>query len=152
MTKLVIQIMSFKQQSCHHNKIEHVLPLLCTRTSQIVRWWQDCCLKLMIWITSFVNSYLWNIDIHFGSTFIMLHRQNPLCSAQGLSQKCIIYVRVLRKSKRQQLYSWVMNIDVSKITVDKACNSDHNFKKQSCHHNRIEYVLLLLLIVQGLPR
>ena len=34
------------------------------------------------------------------STFIMLHRQNT----QGLSQKCIIYVRVLRKSKRQQLY------------------------------------------------
>ena len=40
----------------------------------------------------------------FWSTFIMLHRQNTLYSAQGLSQKCIIYVRVLRKSKRQQLY------------------------------------------------
>ena len=49
----------------------------------------------------------------------MLHWQNKLNSAQGLSKKCIIYVRVLRKhfkSKRQQLYLWVMNIDVSKIT------------------------------------
>ena len=55
----------------------------------------------------------------FWGTFIVLHRQNTLHSAQGLSKKCIIYVRVLRKhwkSKRQQLYLWVMNIDVSKIT------------------------------------
>ena len=55
----------------------------------------------------------------FWSTFIVLHRQNILYSAQGLSKKCIIYVRVLRKhwkSKRQQLYSWVMNAIVSKIT------------------------------------
>ena len=64
----------------------------------------------------------------FWSTFIMLHRQNTLYSAQRLSQKCIIYVRVLRKSKRQQLYLWVMNIDVSKITVEKARNSDHEFQ------------------------
>ena len=55
----------------------------------------------------------------FWSTFIILHRQNTLSSAQGLPNECIIYVRVLRKhwkSKRQQLCLWVMNIDVSKIT------------------------------------
>ena len=55
----------------------------------------------------------------FWGTFIVLHRQNILYSAQGLSKKCIIYVRVLRKhwkSKRQRLYLWVMNLGVSKIT------------------------------------
>ena len=55
----------------------------------------------------------------FWSTFIMFCRQNTLYSPQGLPKKCIIYVRVLRKhwkSKRQHVYLWVMNIDVSKIT------------------------------------
>ena len=55
----------------------------------------------------------------FWSNFIVLHRQNTLYSAQGLSKKCIIYVRVLRKhwkSKRQHFYLWVMNINVSKVT------------------------------------
>ena len=55
----------------------------------------------------------------FWSNFFMLHRQNTLYNAQGLSKKCMIYVRVHRKhwkSKRQHFYLWVKNINVSKIT------------------------------------
>ena len=33
----------------------------------------------------------------FWSNFTMMHRKNTLCSAQGLSKKCIIYDKVLRK-------------------------------------------------------
>ena len=48
---------------CKNRTIWEVLVHSSGSTCSILLWWRDCCSKLMIWITSFVNCYLWNIDI-----------------------------------------------------------------------------------------
>ena len=56
------------------------------------------------------SSVNWNFWDTFLEYFFMLHGQNTLYSAQGLP-------KVLRNHwKRQQLFLWVMNINVPKIT------------------------------------